>query len=156
LTPRHAAGTEFTMKTHLVLGVGLVLTGCLLAACDRRADQNATNRNPTNQNPTAAAPDNTARNKGDMDSSAKTPLDQSNTSVDTRITAEIRRAIMDDDAMSMNAQNCKIITDSAGIVTLRGPVESQAERSSIEAKAKAVAGVTRVVNELEVKTDDPS
>ena len=53
--------------------------------------------------------------------------------------------------MSMNAQNCKIITDKSGIVTLRGPVASQAEKDAIEAKAKTIAGVTSVVNELEVK-----
>lgn len=135
----------------------------MVAACDQRPGQNATN-SATNSAPNAAnnrdsttkAADNTGRNARDMPDGAgsgQTPLDQSNTSVDTKITAEIRRAIMDDDAMSMNAQNCKIITDASGVVTLRGPVESQAERSAIEAKAKAVAGVTRVVNELEVKLD---
>jgi len=55
--------------------------------------------------------------------------------------------------MSTNAQNCKIITDKAGIVTLRGPVNSQAEKDAIAAKAQAIAGVTKVVNELEVKTN---
>jgi hyperosmotically inducible protein len=58
---------------------------------------------------------------------------------------------MSDSAMSINAQNCKIITQK-GAVTLRGPVASQAEKDAIAAKAKAVPGVTSVTNELEVKT----
>ncbi len=101
----------------------------------------------------APAPDNTARNKGDGAAETKTPLDQSQSSVDIKVTAEIRRAIMDDKAMSMNAQNCKIITDKSGLVTLRGVVNSQAEKDSIEAKAKAVGGVTKVDNLLEIKTN---
>ena len=44
----------------------------------------------------------------------------------------------------------KIVTEG-GKVTLRGPVKSAAERSSIEAKAKAAAGVNAVDNQLEVK-----
>ena len=44
----------------------------------------------------------------------------------------------------------KIIT-VAGKVTLRGPVKSDAEKATIEAKTKAAAGVTEVDNQLEVK-----
>ena len=80
-------------------------------------------------------------------------MDQSNSSSDIKVTADIRRAIMEDKSMSLNAQNCKIITDKAGVVTLRGPVTSQAEKDAIESKAQAIAGVSRVVNELEVKSN---
>jgi osmotically-inducible protein OsmY len=83
-----------------------------------------------------------------MDS--KTPLDQGMSAEDTRITADIRKAIMDDKSMSMNAQNCKVITNK-GVVTLRGPVDSDTEKTTIESKAKAVAGVVSVTNQLEVK-----
>jgi osmotically-inducible protein OsmY len=78
-------------------------------------------------------------------------MDQSNESRDVEITAEIRRAIVDDSAMSTNARNIKIITDK-GAVTLRGVVDSQAEKTAIEEKAKAVSGVVSVDNQLEVKT----
>ncbi len=78
-------------------------------------------------------------------------MDQSENSSDIKITAEIRRAIMDDKAMSTNAQNCKIMTDK-GAVTLRGVVESQAEKDAIEAKARTVAGASSVTNLLEIKT----
>jgi len=103
--------------------------------------------------PTSAAADNTVQNKVDRNTDTKTPMDQSETSADIKITAEIRKAIMADNAMSTNAQNCKIITEKSGIVTLRGVVASQAEKDSVEAKAKAVAGVTRVENLLEIKAN---
>jgi osmotically-inducible protein OsmY len=57
-----------------------------------------------------------------------------------------------DDSLSMNAHNVKIIT-SNGIVTLRGPVKSQTERAAVEAKAKQVAGVQSVNNQLEVEAN---
>lgn len=38
-----------------------------------------------------------------------------------------------------------------GVVTLRGPVKSEPEKSAIEAKARQVAGVKRVDNQLEVE-----
>jgi osmotically-inducible protein OsmY len=98
-----------------------------------------------------AATDNTTRSQADRPGDTKTPMDQSESSASIRITADIRRAIMDDDAMSSDAHNCKIITDDAGRVTLSGVVSSQAEKDSIEAKATGVAGVTQVDNQLEVK-----
>jgi hyperosmotically inducible protein len=107
------------------------------------------NREPQDQPPAPTPPDNTGTNTRDRSDATQTPMDQGLNETDTRITAEVRKAIMDDSSMSMNAQNCKIITAS-GVVTLRGPVASQAEKDSIEAKARAVAGVTNVVNELEV------
>lgn len=143
------------MKTQTLSVAFLISAAGLLAACDRM--DNSTPTRTTTTTPSTTTPstppkaDNTDRNTADRNSTTKTPLDQSNTEVATRITADIRKAIIDDKTMSTNAQNCKIITDSAGVVTLRGPVASQAEKDSIAAKAKAVTGVTSVVNELEVK-----
>ncbi len=57
---------------------------------------------------------------------------------------------MGDSTLSFDAKNVKIITQG-GKVTLRGPVKRDAEKSSIEAKAKAVSGVTSVDDQLEVK-----
>ncbi len=81
----------------------------------------------------------------------KTAMDQSETSSAIRITAAIRRAIMDDKNMSVAAQNCTIIAEDTGVVTLRGVITNQGERDAIEAKARAVAGVTRIDNQLEIK-----
>ncbi len=124
----------------------LLAAALVLGACERRTDNSTAPANP----PSSAA-DNTARNRADRDSSAQTPLSQSNSSQDTRITADIRKAVMAESALSTNAHNCKIITDH-GAVTLRGVVDSQSEKDAIESKAKDVAGVVSVSNELEVKT----
>ncbi|MBL8886282.1 MAG: BON domain-containing protein [Phycisphaerales bacterium] len=127
----------------------------LLGGCERRSETPppapSSTRAVDTSAPSSAAPDNTAVNKVDRNSGTKTPMDQSNSKSDIDITASIRRAIMEDKEMSTNAQNCKIITEG-GVVTLRGPVNSQAEKDAIEAKAKAASGVTRVDNQLEVKT----
>lgn len=126
------------------------VSACLLGGCDRQ--EPAATPAPSSTNPTSpTAADNSDRNKRDRDADAKTPLDQSQASEDVKITAEIRRAIMEDKSMSVNAQNVKIVTEKSGVVTLRGPVDTQTEKDAIEAKAKAVAGVTRVDNQLEVK-----
>jgi hyperosmotically inducible protein len=133
---------------HLTLGSVLLTLG----ACDRKPEAVPASVNRAASSPAGAPePDNTARNKLDRDTAAKTPMDQSQSSDDIKLTAVIRRAIMDDKTMSTNAKNCKIITAKGGSVTLRGPVESQIEKDAVEAKAKAVAGVRSVVNELEVK-----
>lgn len=137
--------------TARTLCVSALILAAGLSGCDNRNSE-TTPSTPTgtrNDPVTPPAPDNTARNERDRDTTAPTPMDQGETEADRTITAEVRRAIMATEGMSTNAQNCKIIT-KAGVVTLRGPVATQAERDSIEAKAKAVAGVTSVINELEV------
>ena len=73
------------------------------------------------------------------------------TAADIEISASIRRAIMDQAGMSTNAQNCKIITE-AGVVTLRGVVDSQGEKDAIASIAHTTPGVLRVVDELQVRS----
>jgi osmotically-inducible protein OsmY len=58
--------------------------------------------------------------------------------------------VVGDKSLSTNAHNLKIIT-SNGTVTLRGPVKSTEEKAAVETKAKQVAGVTGVDNQLEVE-----
>lgn len=135
----------------------LVSAGAALSAvgCDRAADRRQTTApTDTTTTTTPPAPDNSGVNTRDRNSGAVTPIDQGETEADRKITAEIRKALVGDSAMSVNAQNCKVITRS-GVVTLRGPVNSQAEKDGVESKAKAVAGVTSVINELEVTTPKP-
>lgn len=130
--------------------LGLATIG-LAISCERRPAQPATNpSSSTTATPQAAAqPDNTARNRRDVGTDAQTPMQQGESEADLRITADIRKAVVDREELSLNAKNCKIITRN-GVVTLRGPVQSGAERDWIETCAKAAAGVTNVVNELEV------
>jgi len=93
--------------------------------------------------------DDTGRNVRDRTAGAKTPGAQSNDATDLRITREIRQAVVKDDALSTNAHNVKIVTVGR-VVTLRGPVDSAEERAKIDAKARGVAGVKQVDNQLEV------
>lgn len=140
-----------TMNKTVIVAL-LAASAGVLNGCDKRDGTTTTPSGATTSPSTTKDADNTDRNKRDRDMDAtKTPLDQSQSAEDVKITAEIRKAILDDKSMSMNGQNVKIITDKSGVVTLRGPVDSQAEKDAIEAKAKAVAGVTRVDNQLEVK-----
>ena len=64
---------------------------------------------------------------------------------DRAITQEIRKGIHQDKDLSIYAHNIKIITQD-GKVTLRGPVRSEDEKSSLQAKAVAVAGQDNVTN----------
>ena len=98
---------------------------------------------------TAVEPDNSGRNVRDRDNQTKTSGDQSESEADRTISQNIRAAITSDDSLSTNGKNVKIIT-SDGTVTLRGPVKSEKEKSEIEAKAKQIAGVKKVDNQLEI------
>jgi osmotically-inducible protein OsmY len=93
--------------------------------------------------------DNTGKNVRDRDESAKTADQQSNAEGDLSITQSIRRMIVDDKSLSTSAHNVKIVTVD-GVVTLRGPVLSQEEKTSIAKKATNVAGVRKVENQLEI------
>jgi hyperosmotically inducible periplasmic protein len=95
------------------------------------------------------APDNTGANTRDRSGSTLTAGDQSNSTQDLAITQEVRKAIVADEKLSTNAHNVKVITDG-GVVTLRGPVNSSAEKAKVMAAAEQVAGVKRVDNQLEV------
>ena len=115
----------------------------LVVACSK-------NRSDNKQvSQTAVEPDNSGRNVRDRDDQNKTTGDQSENEADRTITQNIRRAVTADDSLSTNAKNVKIITNN-GMVTLRGPVKSEKEKAEIEAKAKQVAGVKSVDNQLEV------
>ena len=94
--------------------------------------------------------DNTARNERDRNAATQVPTDQAENEADREVSANVRKAVVADDSLSMNAQNVKIVT-SNGNVTLRGPVKTEREKEAIETKAKQVAGVHSVTNLLEVE-----
>lgn len=98
---------------------------------------------------TPRQPDNTGVNKRDGTGNTPTPMDQGGSEADRRITADIRQAVLAEKGLSVNAQNCKIITVN-GVVTLRGPVTTAEERELIASKARAITGVVSVINELEI------
>ena len=75
---------------------------------------------------------------------------QSQSKTDLVITQKIRRAVVKDKSLSLIAHNCKIITRK-GLVTLRGNVKTDVERSTIGEIAASVAGADKVTNQLVVK-----
>lgn len=81
---------------------------------------------------------------------APTADDSKNNKADLDLTAQIRRAVVADKGLSINAHNVKIIVQD-GFVTLKGPVNTAAESASVEQKALEIAGRTKVKNELEIK-----
>jgi len=95
------------------------------------------------------APDNTKTNQGDASRNAKTADQQKINPADRETTKKVRSALMDDKSLSTYAHNIKIITTD-GMVTLKGPVRSEDEKSAIEAKARQVAGDSNVTNNLTV------
>jgi len=127
------------MKTIIIL----LFSTLLVVACSKNRSENK------QVSQTAVEPDNSGRNVRDRDDQNKTTGDQSENEADRTITQNIRRAVTADDSLSTNAKNVKIITNN-GMVTLRGPVKSEKEKAEIEAKAKQVAGVKGVDNQLEV------
>jgi|SRR5687767_7116074 hyperosmotically inducible periplasmic protein len=126
------------MKSFIVvLFSAFLIIGCSKDREDKQVSQ------------TAVEPDNSGRNVRDRDNQNKTAGDQSESEADRTISQNIRDAITSDDSLSTNGKNVKIITND-GTVTLRGPVKSDKEKTDIEAKAKQVAGVKKVDNQLEI------
>jgi len=99
---------------------------------------------------TTTAADNTGQNVRDRNNRTLTPLDQGNNQADLNTTAQIRKEIIADQGMSVNAQNVKIITVD-GRVTLRGPVNTAEEKRLIGEIADRIAHSENVDNQLEVK-----
>lgn len=106
-----------------------------------------------NEPATASAPaTGAAANNGSQAQPAQnapTAQDQPMATDDESITLAIRRALVADDAITIRGRNTTIIT-RGGIVTLRGSVERDAERASVEAHARSAAGVRRVDNQIAV------
>lgn len=96
--------------------------------------------------------DNTRINRRDRKSSELTADQQSFGARDTDITQRIRQDVMKETGFSTYAQNVKIIT-VAGKVTIKGPVRSEQELSTIMKHARRVAGQTNVKNEMSVEKE---
>lgn len=98
-------------------------------------------------------PDNTKVNKADRAKGAVTADQQKETEADRDLTKKIRQAVVGDKALSTYAHNVKIVSQD-GQVTLKGPVRSDAEKASIEAKATEIAGAGKVTNQITVAPAD--
>lgn len=96
-------------------------------------------------------PDNTANNKGDNKKGAMTADNQKETAEDRVLAKKIRKSIAGDSSLSTYAHNVKVIVRD-GMVTLKGPVKSDDEKTAVGAKANDIAGADKVKNELTVKS----
>jgi hyperosmotically inducible periplasmic protein len=122
-------GTEF-----LLLGACLFMGASMPARLiPQDAQQPAADNSKTNQ----------------RDQGTPTADQQKMNPADRDITKKIRMALHNDKALSTYAHNIKIISQD-GKVTLKGPVRSEDEKASIEAKATTVAGEGNVTDQLEV------
>lgn len=120
------------------------------AACEPAEGKSTGAANPANDSKAANVPaDNTQKNERDRDTAALTPGDQGESEGDRSITQKIRQAVVKNEALSFTAKNIKIITVD-GVVTLRGPVKSEKEKTDIGALAQQVGGMKRLDNQLEV------
>jgi osmotically-inducible protein OsmY len=98
---------------------------------------------------TAPDADNTVNNKPDHAGSGTTADVQRNDKGDLQLTASIRQSIVADSSLSTYAHNVKIVVEN-GQATLKGPVRTQEEKSTIAAKAAAIVGRDHVVDEMNV------
>jgi hyperosmotically inducible protein len=96
------------------------------------------------------APDNTQVNKRDKNKAEPTADQQKENQPDREIARKIRQSIVQDKSLSTYAHNVKIIAEN-GAVTLQGPVRSDEEKTTVEAKAAEIAGAGKVTSQLEVK-----
>jgi hyperosmotically inducible periplasmic protein len=96
-----------------------------------------------------AQPDNTKVNQRDKNQNAATADQQKENQSDRELARQIRKSVVQDKSLSTNAHNVKIIAQN-GMVTLKGPVNSEQEKQAIEAKASQIAGTDKVTSELQV------
>lgn len=68
---------------------------------------------------------------------------------DRQLTAKVRRAVVSDKNLSLEAHNIHISAQN-GTVTLMGSVKSEDEKKAIEDKADQIAGTGNVTDELTV------
>jgi hyperosmotically inducible protein len=101
---------------------------------------------------TRQAPDNTKTNQRDRSQNEPTADQQKENQSDRELTAKVRQALVKDKSLSTYAHNVKIIAQD-GIVTLKGPVRSEEEKTAVEEKAaEAAGGADKIKSELEVSS----
>ena len=88
-----------------------------------------------------------AKSQGPSGLANTTASDQLENEADRNITAQVRQAVVKDDSLSTSAHNITIVTKNGNVI-LRGQVKDQSEKEKLAAKAKQIAGVSNVDNQL--------
>jgi len=118
------------------------------------AQQDATPTQQPDDKSATAAPDNTGKNQRDRNASEPTADQQKENETDRELARQIRRALVKDISLSTYGHNIKVISQN-GVVTLKGPVNSDEEKRAIESKAAEVAGSPdKIKSEIEVSGTD--
>jgi hyperosmotically inducible periplasmic protein len=121
----------------------LILMAFMVAGSMTRSQAQTTEQKGT-------SPDNTKMNAQDRDKASPTADQQKDNRSDREISQQIRQSLVKDKSLSTYGHNVKVITQN-GQVTLKGPVRSEDEKKTIEAKATEVAGENKVTSELNIK-----
>ena len=103
----------------------------------------------TDSSPPRTEADNSGKNVRDRQPAAVTADQQGWSDRDTDVTRKIRQNIVARSELSSYAHNVKVIAID-GVVTLKGPVRSEAEVDAIRQIAEAVVGPGKVRNEMQV------
>lgn len=146
----HSMSCPRIARTASTAALVTVVALCGALGCNR--NQSESEADTARGADAAVEPDNTKKNAGDDRPNAVTAQDQGGSEQDREITQQVRQLVVKDDSLSTAAKNVKIVTIE-GVVTLRGPVKSTEEKTTLASFAKNVAGVKRVDNELEVDPD---
>lgn len=129
------------MKRAVFVVLAIAAVGC-------KGPGNAAAESNTTNAPMGTSADNTGKNERDRDMKTLTPEDQAG-EADRTITKLVRQGVVAEYGATSAAGNVKIVTVD-GVVTLRGPVNTESEQSTIGTIAGRVDRVKRVDNQLEV------
>jgi hyperosmotically inducible protein len=153
------------MKLGIVSPLASIALCLCIGACDKDTAVGTTHTTsgqaPTSSDQTPQTPtENTRANEQDNPAGAsagmaptpldQAPLNQGSASSDAAIAAQIRQALLADDTLSVEAKNVRV-TAVNGVVTLRGPVKSDAEQARVDAKVSAMAGASRVDDQITIE-----
>jgi osmotically-inducible protein OsmY len=95
------------------------------------------------------ATDNTKTNQRDRSKTQPTADQAKNKTTDLQMMQQIRKSIMEDKTLSTYAHNVKIVAQD-GKVTLKGPVRTDEEKTTVVKLATDVAGSGNVTDEITV------
>lgn len=130
----------------MLSNIKCAMAACMMAGAALLSAQNVSAEDDKPVDPKA---DNTKTNVRDRDAGELTAGSQSQKKDDVDITAKIRKMVVGDNTLSTNAHNVKIITVD-GMVTLKGPVKSEAEKAAVEQHAIHIVGDKKITNQIEI------
>jgi hyperosmotically inducible periplasmic protein len=144
--PEQQGNKKMKNKKQLIL-TGAVVSMLGLSSC---AHNNTDNRERGSNYAMNHETNHSRIMTSDSDYAVMTSYDQGNSRADKNTTARIRRDIVANDSISVNARNVNITTNQ-GRVTLRGWVYTSKEKNLIHQIANRYAGSSNVYNQLVIK-----